>query len=178
MEPTARQTATIDKKTKDTRRKRRALPEIVLNAGIDTDPLEFTSFSSIRHKICPGIHCRTTQQDDWGKTCEGTCPANCGAILFETEPTRQAQEGQCKENDGRRKSPPGKPGGLVGGDFRTHSDFQTTSKLVPSELNAEGTASCAPLLLTIVIEKTLLPKVLIGPEIDPAVASFVPLTPV
>jgi len=60
----------------------------------------------------------------------------------------------------------------------THSDFHTTSKLVPSLVSADGTASFAPLLLTMVIEKTLLPKVLIGPEIAPAVASFVPLTPV
>lgn len=59
-----------------------------------------------------------------------------------------------------------------------HSDFQTTSKLVPSLLNADGTASSAPLALTMVMENTLLPKLLIGPEMAPSVASFVPLTPV
>ena len=56
-----------------------------------------------------------------------------------------------------------------------HSDFQTTSKLVPSEVSAEGTASSLPLLLTIVISFTLPPKALIGPEVEESVASLVPL---
>jgi hypothetical protein len=52
-----------------------------------------------------------------------------------------------------------------------YSESQVTLKLDPSEVSADGVASSAPLLLTMVISSTsLLPKSLIGPDVEVSVA--------
>jgi hypothetical protein len=51
-----------------------------------------------------------------------------------------------------------------------YSDFQATVKLVPSDVRADGTASSAPPLLTIMISCTSLPNALIGPDVEVSVA--------
>jgi hypothetical protein len=60
-----------------------------------------------------------------------------------------------------------------------YSDFHSTVKLVPLDVrDADGIASSTPLLVTIVITCTPLPKALIAPDVDVSVASLVPETPV
>ena len=60
-----------------------------------------------------------------------------------------------------------------------YSESQTTSKLVPSDVRLDGTASFAPVLpLTMIDSSTLLPKALIAPDTLESVASLVLATPV
>jgi hypothetical protein len=103
------------------------------------------------------------------QVCGSLCSKDNGKVKPNTD-----SEGQKPEKTAEKAHPISRVGLRR---RKTHSDFHTTSKLVPSLVRADGTASLAPPLLTMVIENTLLPKVLIGPEIAPAVASFVPLTP-
>jgi hypothetical protein len=58
------------------------------------------------------------------------------------------------------------------GAFETtsYSDFHATVKLVPSDVRADGTASSAPPLLTMMISCTSLPNALIGPDFEVSVA--------